>query len=315
MTTFFRAVSWGFQYTNAFLQINTVKEYIQFFQKGMDVNDSANMKESIAYSAQNAMEEEIAQHIRISDKLAKQELYEYLTGWIEYFEISLANPERIEKEIHSYNQTRIIEYEALVKEREEKFRQTDHYKNLNHLDFYEVQNRIGLIGGFFQKASYANPNRLEQYRKFFEAPDPDLIDVECLPKYLELIKPIISRCVVIAHKRLSYLKGENEKKQLPESEAHLITPVPESPFSNRLRVSLNAEQLAVLMRLLHDCDVVISGKGEIHKFVADHIQTIGMSEKRISPQNFGKLFSSKKADVINFWIARLTKMIEEAKKK
>jgi hypothetical protein len=314
MTTFFRAVSWGFEYTNVFLHIGMVKECIQSFQKGRDIGSTTKMSERLAYSAQDAMQEEIAQHIRISDKLAKNELYDYLTGWIEYFEINLANPQRIEAEINSYNQKRLLEYESLIKEEEEKFRQTDHYKTLKHLDFYEVPNRIGVIRGFMQKAGYANPTRLEQYRKFFEAPDPDLIDLDYLSQYLELIKPIISRCIVIAHKRLSYLKGDNDKKQLPSSE-NATPPIPLPTPTGRLKVSINAEQLAVLFRLLYECDVITSGKGEIHEFVADHIQTPGMLNKRLSSQNFGKMFSSKKAETINFWIGRLTKMIEAAKKK
>jgi hypothetical protein len=314
MKTRFVQVSWGFQYTNVFLNIDKAKAYIQSFQNNREVDSTTKASEEIASSAQDRMEEEILQHIRISNELAKEELYDYLTGWIEYFEIALATPQRLEEAINSYNEKRLLEYGEIIKEQEKVFKETHLYKTLNHLDFYEVPNRIGIMGGIFHKTSYSNQNRMEQYRKFFEAPDPDLIDITFLSQYREYIRPIISRCIVIAHKRLSYLKGDNDKKQLPSSET--VTPPAIIPIPvDRLKVSVNAEQLAVLFRLLYECDIITSGKGEIHEFVADRIQTPGMTNKRISAVNFGKLFSSKKAEIRNFWIARLGKMIETAQKK
>lgn len=315
MTTRFTEVTWGLQYTEAFLHIDTIKTYIQNFQNGREMYDSDRIKESIAFSAQNAMEQSIKQHIRISDKLAKEELFDYLTEWANYFEYNLNNPLNIEKAIEKYNENRLIEYNNIIEADENKFKETNEYKTLNHLDYYEVNYGLGSrLIGIIQSGYLSQQKRLVQYHKFFEAPDPDLIDIDFLPQYLELINPIISRCVNIAKKKLSYLKGENEKKQLTNSE---VTPTPAliPIYTNRLRVSLNTEQLAVLFRLLYDCNVITSNKKEIHGFVADHIQTVGMSKQRISSQNFGKLFSSKNSEIRTFWIARLTKMIESAQKK
>lgn len=315
MTTLFRAVSWGFDYTDAFFGISIIKAYMQSFQKDIEVDSTTKIHESIANSAQNAMEREIAQHIRISDKLAKEELFDYLTGWANYFEYILNNPQLVKEKIEKYNEKRGIEYQSLIDEEESKFKNTNKYKTLNHLEFYEEDYGVGL-SLFHSSHNLPIPKkRLVQYRKFFEAPDPDLIDVSFLEQYLEFINPIITRCITIARNRLSYLKGENELKQLPSSEAKSTKPLVADIATDRLKVSINVEELAVLLRLLHKCDVIISNKKEIHNFVADHIQTVGMSNKRISPQNFGKLFSSKDSKIATFWISRLALMIKDLEKK
>lgn len=153
MITRFVQVSWGLQYTDTFLHIDTIKAYIQSYQKGEPVSSSTAIAESIASNSQDRMNEEIHQHIRISNDLAKEELYEYLTGWIPYFERNLKSSQYIETQIIQYNEKRLKEYEEIIKKEEEKFTQTENYKKLNHLDFYEIPSsfRGGFLGtqGFF----------------------------------------------------------------------------------------------------------------------------------------------------------------------
>lgn len=313
MLTRFVQVSWGLDHTNTFLNVNTIKEFLQSLKKHGELSSNCISIIEIASLSQDRMQEEIAQHIRISDKMAKEELYDYLTGWIEHFELCLANTDRFINLINDYNEKRLIEYEEIVRKQEEEFKSTDKYRTLKHLEFYEQPNWFGVFGGKLQKTAYHNPNRLVEYRKFIEAPDPDLIDPEYLPQYIALIRPIISRCIVIAHQRLSYLKGPDSNKKLAGADRPPEIAAPVHP--GRLKVSLNTDQLAVFMRLLHDVNIINSSKGEIHAFVSEHIQTVGMTDKKISASNFGKLFSSKNSEISNFLIGRLYKMIELAGKK
>ena len=139
MTARFVRVSWGLEYTEAFLEIGKIKSYIQSFQNGREVDDTTKMSESIAWNAQNRMEEEILQTIRTCDTLTKEELFDYLTGWIEYFERNVNSNYSIVQKIKEYNNKRLIEYEKFILEEEKKFRSTKEYKTLNHLDFYEVE--------------------------------------------------------------------------------------------------------------------------------------------------------------------------------
>ena len=273
------------------------------------------MSEEIAFSAQDRMEEEINQTIRTSDELTREELFEYLTGWIQYFEYHLNNIQKIEKSIEAYNEKTLIEYEKIVALEEEKFKETKQYKTLNHLDFYEVD--YGWLMGIGAIPRFAAPQkRLVEYRKFFEAPDPDLIDIAFLAKYIELISPIISRCVNIAKKRLSYLKGENELKQLPPSTPKILEPPIIQGQSNRLKVNLTVEQLTILFRLFKDCKITNAKLDkEIHVFIADNFETLGMEGKKISAKNVGRLFSSTDPDVINFWIGKFIELSKKAEKK
>jgi len=278
------------------------------------------MGEEIALSAQDRMEEEINQHIRISDRLAKEELFEYLTRWVNYFEFNLNNTQRIEEYINNYNEKRLIEYKTIVELEEAKFKETNKYKTLNHLDFYEVEYNMGILAGYLQKNFYNSKSRLEQYRKFFEAPDPDLIDIDYLPQYIEIMRPIVSRCVHIAKKRLSYLKGENELKQLPEKEVTQKTldkPLVSSQ-SNRLKVNLTVEELTMLFRLLKDCRLIIikpKHEKDIHSFISENFETIGLEDKKSSIKNIGRLWSSKDPAVLNSWIAKFKELSEKAEKK
>ena len=96
MTTRFVQVSWGLEYTEVFLNIDKIKAYIQSYQNGVNIDNTTKMSERIALSAQDRMDEEIHQHIRISDTLAKEELHDYLTGWINYFDSNLVNTKNIE---------------------------------------------------------------------------------------------------------------------------------------------------------------------------------------------------------------------------
>src|SRR5882724_4374139 len=120
MTTRFVQVSWGLEYTQTFLHFHTIKVYIQSFQQDREVDQTTKMGEEIALSAQDRMEEEINQHIRISDRLAKEELFEYLTRWVNYFEFNLNNTQRIEEYINNYNEKRLIEYKTIVELEEAK---------------------------------------------------------------------------------------------------------------------------------------------------------------------------------------------------
>src|SRR5882757_9878642 len=99
MISRFVRVSWGLEYTNAFFHISNIKSYIQSFQKKIEVDQTTKMNEEIAISAQDRMEEEINQTIRGCDSLTKEELFEYLTGWIQYFKYQLANTNEINKSI------------------------------------------------------------------------------------------------------------------------------------------------------------------------------------------------------------------------
>jgi hypothetical protein len=314
MTSRFVRVSWGLQYTDAFLHIDTIKAYIQSFQKDREVDSTTKMKESIAFTAQDRMEEEIFQTIRTSDRLTQEELFEYLTGWIKYFEYQ-NNTEKLKKLIEDYNEKRLIEYEELIALEEEKFKQSKQYKTLNNLDFYEVD--YGWLTKFsaIHRAATAQ-QRLVQYHKFLEAPDPDLIDIDFLPKYIKLITAIISRCVTIAKKWLTYLKGESELKNLPPPSPKPLAPRVENIKSNRLKVRLTVEQLTILFRLFRECKMIdVKLDKEIHSFIADNFETVGREGKPISAKNVGRLFSKTDTDVMNFWIAKFTELSKKAAQK
>jgi hypothetical protein len=273
------------------------------------------MSESIAYSAQDRMDEEINQTIRTCDQLTKEELFEYLTDWIQYLESYLKAPQKLEQLISQYNEKRLLEYHKLVDLAEQKFKETEQYKTLDNLDFYEVK-YVGfpIIGAMHRDESQ---KRLVQYRRFFEVPDPDLIDIDYLNNYLEVARPIILRCINIAKKRLSYLKGENETKELPASLSKPTNLLPATTIkSNKLKVRLTVEQLTVLFRLLKDSKLIDAKYDkEIHSFVADNFETVGLGGKSISAKNVAKLFSSTDTSVLNFWIAKFKTISEIAQDK
>lgn len=312
MTTRFVQVSWGLQYTDTFLHIDTIKAYIQCYQKGQPVDSSTAIAESIASSSQDRMNEEIHQHIRISNALAKEELYDYLTGWINYFERNLKSSQYIESQIKIYNEKRLKEYEDIVTQEEEKFKQTDNYKKLNHLDFYEVKS--SMMGGFLgTQGFFGSPSRLQQYRKFFSAPDPDLIDIEYLPQYhTEIVRPFLARCVNIATKRLSYLKGDNDKNMLPESTVINPKQIVVENHNPSLKVGMTVEQLAFLFRSLKRVGLVKGKDIDIANFIVAHFHTTARTGKKISAANLVKLFSTKDPAIINFWIARFQEMEKDS---
>jgi hypothetical protein len=311
MQTRFVQVSWGFQFTNAFLHISVIKAYMQSFERGIEVQSHIRGKVDLAFSSQDRMEEEILQHIRISDKLAKEELQDYLQEWVSYFEKCLKHPEIIEKIINEYNEKQLSDYEKVIDESEKKFRETYEYKTYDHLQFYQTDI---LRYNRFPGVSYSPT--LVQYLKFFEAPDPDLIDESYLPQYMIFINPIISRCIKIAKKRLGYLKGGNELKQLPASTSKSkAIELPHVP-PKRLKVSLSVEELAMLIRLLKDCNIITTKPDKaIHSFVAENFETVGRKGAKISSANMGRLFSSKNTDLLNFWIKKFNQLIKIAQSK
>lgn len=317
MTTRFVQVSWGLEYTEVFLNIDKIKAYIQSYQNGVNIDNTTKMSERIALSAQDRMDEEIHQHIRISDILAKEELHDYLTGWINYFDSNLVNTKNIENKIHIYNENRLTEYNLLIAKEEEKFKQTDNYKKLSHLDFHETEAYVsGLTTGLLQAAYYRNKSRLEQYRKFFEAPDPDLIDIEFLPKYYtEIIQPIVSRCVKIAKKRLLYLKGANALKALPEIP---LQKQPEITVNENLKVqyiklktTLTSGQILYLFKTLLTIGVIEkrSTKIDICRVIANSISSKQFDN--LSAENLAKKWMDIDINDIAFWSDKFPDMANQ----
>jgi hypothetical protein len=144
------------------------------------------------------------------------------------------------------------------------------------------------------------------------------IDIEALVIYRMYTDGLVNSLNRICGFYSNYYKKKFDGLPMPVQSLEIPTTLSKSetlPPTERLRVSITAEHLAFLFRLLKECDVINSTKGEIHEFVVGHIQTPGMPKKRLSKQNFGKLYSSKKSELRIFWVARLAKMIDAANKK
>ena len=315
MTTRFVQVSWGLQYTDVFLYIDKIKAYMQSYQNGVNIDNTTKMSESIALLAQDRMEEEIHQHIRISDALAKEELHDYLIGWINYFDSNLANTKSIENQIHIYNEKRLAEYDLLIAKAEEDFKETDNYKKLNHLDFYETKQNINGISLIVLGSNYRT-SRLEQYRKYFEAPEPDLIDIEYLPKYYsEIIQPIISRCIKIAKKRLPYLKGSTALKALSEiptqkqPELAIIENIKEQVI--KLKTTLTSGQILYLFKTLLAIGVIENRTANIDicRVIATSVSSKEFDS--LSAENLAKKWKDIDINDIAFWSDKFPDMANQ----
>ena len=147
--------------------------------------------------------------------------------------------------------------------------------------------------------------RLVQYYKFFEIADPSLIDIDFLPKYIEIINPIISRCITIAKSRVSYLKGENSQKILPPQQEQLNElPVPETLTKAKgikLKTSLTSGQILYLFKTLKGIGVLEGQISNIDvcRFIAANLSTVGAEE--LSPENLAKVWSNIDPNDIAFW--------------
>jgi len=319
MNARFVRVGWGLERTDAFLHFSVFKEYIQSLQRGVEVDQTTKMNEEMAQLAQDRMEEEINQTIRTCDQLTKDELIEYTTGWVEYFKRALANTSNIKNEIDTYNDKTILEFEQYVQMQEAKFKETKEYKTLNHLEFYEEEQRS--FGGLISLFDRAMPQkRLVQYRKFIELKVPDLIDIEFLPQYMHFIKPIIQRCINIVEKRLPYLHSTSPVKQLPS----IVLPEKEveqsepnfSRQGDKLKVNLSVKQLIYLFKMLHSTKLFnVSRLNEIQKFVSANFETVATSGKEdISVARLAKLWSEKDPSIAAYWTDKFIDLHNLAKK-
>lgn len=277
------------------------------------------------------MKDEIFQTINTCDEKTQVYMFEELLPYLRDFRICSLPTSFIEQTIKGYNDSEEYKFNERVKEKDKEHRAKVDYTK-PHLLEYLVEKPAGhsIFGGYYPKRTVPVTNNY-----FYEIWDtPDLIDTDILPDYYDFLQRIQRSFIdntslytrlyqegkYVPKDKILILKEEIDKeikhdvKELPTSPDQAL--LPQNPaMPGRLKLSISVEQFAVLMRMLKDVDIITSDKKDIHNFVADHIQTVGRSDERISTKNFGKLYSSKDASIINFWLGRLAKMGDSLTKK
>lgn len=327
MESIFVRCNWGIQYTDALLQLSNIKSYIQAVQNDNSTEYFFKYTVDLATGAQVHMEKDILQTLRGSDLLTKNELFDLLKGWRDYFGVYVSDLKNLLTPlITHHNAEAMREFDQFVEEEEKKFTSTERYKTLNHLDFYE-QDLRGLAPVFWN----ALGQRKVQYHRYYVIEKrPDLIDINLLPAYLSIVQPILYNFINVVDKYSNWhqeiklhgihfaaISQQLITKELPEPNTNKKRKNKEQDnrqsIKKKLKTNLSVSQLAYLFKLLNEMRLLnVESQNEICEFLADSFST--KQSTKLSVKNLENTFSNTDKPTAIYWEGKLKEMKSKASK-
>jgi len=322
----FLRVSQAIEYTLSFYQIDRIKEYMfKFADKvTVKVNDTSTGYSSrewheIVIGLQDRMDDEITQHMVISNSVAQAYLFNTLESWVNDYRFESVWLPDIVDEIDKYNNRIYEEFLLKVESDEEKFKANENYSKYNHLDKIPIVHKAGggLIG-LMRRASQSPAFEYtteDEYRRFIIAYCPPLIDTAFLEQYASVVKQLIDHFKWIVSKQLSIYKSTKSnvsQLQIENSNLHIQQP---SVESKKLKTKLSVDQLAYLFQLLKEEGIITTETNvEISEFISEHFETPRTANKKISATKFAISMSSPDSKIVKSLIPLLRSMQDKAAK-
>lgn len=265
------------------------------------------------------MKEEINQNVVGAKPFVVREMFDYLNYVVSTWRFQPDIADHISQLIIEENEKIILEYTKQIGIDELKFRTKVDFLKPHEPPTKETQYDFRYEKGQ-TKIEIIEPNSwfYENNRK------TNILEDVYFSKYLEIVKDIIASFREVVDPYLDrYNTGRVEGLGLQPIQENIVQQLPASSVlpkvqegNKKLKVNLTVEQLTVLFRLLKDCKLTNAKLDkEIHAFIADNFETLGLEGKKASIKNIGKLFSSTDPDVMNFWIARFKDLSKKAENK
>lgn len=332
----FPKVNEAIHYTLTFYEIDRIKEYMFKFAentplKVSDPNSKTSSREwhEIVIVIQNRMDDEIMQHMLISNSTALAYMFDTLERWTKDYRFESVWIPDIIYEIEQYNSKVYDEFLSKQEEAEEKFKSTENYSKYKHLDKIPVIHKFSR--GFYRGlgmnlASDLEYTTEEEYCRFLTAYCPPLIDTEYLQEYLQIVKGLIDNFKWIVNKHLK--QYQSLKNSLPSTQIQVLLPPPDQPqivqpneiaetvqVSPKIKVNVTAGQLVALFRLLYEIEPSIfnvKDQAELRTFINNNFITSRTKGESMSEKKTANHFSDTNPKDMKHWVDILKKMRESA---
>lgn len=324
----FPRIERAIHFTTEYFKIGRIVDSISKLDGGLNLSYLDTFYE-VTISSHEHMQAEIMQTILGSNKFIQMEMFERLKECLSWWPFNDYQYE-IELIVKEYNRKEWDKYVEEVISDEEKFKTGIDYTVQHNGEIKKEYPAVTTIFGH-------KPKRLETLtNKWFycNTKKPAVINEDFIPEYFDMLDQIVasfkSACVkdvaryfngqitpgvdVIIEKHI--ISAQSEPKLLEEINPKQIED--KRPKNTRIKVNISVEELTMLFRLLKEEKIIISKPKkdfEIHDFIAEHFETVGREDFKISSKNVGKLWSSTDPDVLTFWTKKFTDLLKRAEDK
>ncbi len=198
--------------------------------------------------------------------------------------------------------------------------ETEFYKKIEKLNSFEL-NRY-LNNSILQNNTYKPELRqsvlLEKFWKEIHAPNEptseiDKFHTDFFKVYFEAYSQVFNKYMALISKVFNaYLRGllnTNVKSNQLEPITQLVT--------QKLKTNLSVPQLAYLFKMLMDINPPIfdtKTKKQVYEFIEASFTTKGKEDSGPTVAKLNNLYSNVDKDTANFWVDKLKKMLEQARK-
>mgnify|MGYP000979592745 CR=1 FL=1 len=204
---------------------------------------------------------------------------------------------------------------VLLKEAEDKL-----YDNISKFNSIELSRYIN--NSFNQIISYFPTFRYTTLQNNFWlecfAPDePNKVIDDFHIRFFEGYYKAYEKSYVQFEKFITPIYDDYKKGLLNANSKNNITPLIIPDENPKLKTNLSVPQLAYLFKLLNDLNPNIfelNAKTDLSDFIANNFVTKATEKNGISSKSVYNLFSNVDKDTANFWVDKLKKMLEQARK-
>lgn len=338
MKPVFPRINKAIEFTLEYHTKGRIIEYLQAYTRIAKGNSSGSYLvdnwENLLYTIQENMEQEIIQTVYTSNQNTQVLMFEELREWIEIDWRLAEEPSSnfIWKVIDDYNEKIDTELNERLEIEVTKFQSTEEYKTLGENEEYEKTTYHRPIWNLSSKNIIPYTEKIINRKYYCNNLSTDYLDYYQFNKYKELVSRIVNNFRRIVKQHLSLfdagkyisLSEITILKELIKSnttnekliEAPLQPDKVDTPFTSKIDVNLNLEQLLYLFKALHTIGVI---KNKNYTEIFD-VLSIGFQlatkkpGENISKSKMANTWNKIEAKHIGYWKDKFIELMNQAMK-